>query len=116
MRDRPKFCIRDTLPDTYEDSQYLERLRQSQCSQHEPPPRWKPKPLLRLRFTDDLTAAEKIDITFGTSSITTRKEEQLLHAPESQGYVESIRTNVGTTCMQVNEKKSQLLCITSAIN
>ena len=83
---------------------------------HERPPRWDERPIKEVRFVDDLTGAEKIDITSGTSLITTRKEERTVHAPLCQKYLSNIQANTSRLGMRVNEDKTQLLCVTSSIN
>ena len=108
--------IRDTSPETSEEGIPLNELRISQRGWHERPPRWEERPLKRLRFIDDLTAAEKVDITAGIATISTRKEERVVHARGSQEYLETIKENAEETGMKVNEQKTQALCITTAIN
>ena len=65
IRLKAKACMADT---SSEESTDIDALRISQRSTHEPPPRWQEKPVKQVKFVDDLTAIEKIDIVVSSHS------------------------------------------------
>ena len=109
VRNRRKSCIRDSTDEEEDDLFY-------DASQHERPPRWVERPLKRVRFVDDLTACSKDDTTSGSRHCTTRKETRVVNAEACQGYLEQITERADATKMKVNGEKTQLLCISTAIN
>ena len=101
-----------------EDSSEEEDDNESQniTSIHEPPPRWEDLPVKPLAFIDDITSREKVDTTAGESHITTHKEVKTLHARKTQWIYDSVVENAERQGMKVNQDKTQLLCMSTAIN
>lgn len=85
-------------------------------AQHTALPRWSEDPLKGVKFIDDMTGHEKCNIALGFFTISMAKENRLLWARQSESYFQNIRTNCDLRGMKVNDLKTQLLCLTSAIN
>ena len=111
IRNKQKLCIRDTSDES--DASETEIF---EVPDHEPPPRWQPQPLKRVKFVDDPTACGKIDATPGIRHCTTKKEKWIIPATECQSYLSSISERAAESCMLVNQSKTQMLCISTAIN
>ena len=86
------------------------------AAQHMNPPRWIDKDLLEANFIDDMTGHEKCGLDFGFSGISTKKETRLLWARKLECFLNAVKENCKLRGMQVNEDKTQILCISTAIN
>ena len=68
------------------------------------------------KFIDDTSAQEKVPLITGIRHITEAKEEVHVHAWQSKRMMSTVLNNASAIGMQVNPAKTQLLCVTSAIN
>ena len=80
------------------------------------PPRWVDKPLDVRQFVDDISAGEKVAISSGVMSIGQNKQVVDIHAGKCQRFYDLVAKNAAAVGMKMNGLKTQLLCITSAIN
>ena len=80
------------------------------------PDRWAERPIKIRKFIDDTSGQEKIALRTGVRHITEEKEEVHVHAWKSEEMFNRISANAAAIGMEVNPAKTQLLCITSAIN
>ena len=111
VRQRPKACWYDSS-DTEDEWTSVHRLASLHC----PPPRWKNRPLKEVEFVDDMTAAEKVDITGGISTLSERKEKRKIWSRQGQSFFDKVKDNSIRCGMVVNDRKTQILCVTAAIN
>ena len=68
------------------------------------------------KFLDDFLAGERIPIDQGQRIIKQNKEECCLHAKESEAFFNVVAENAAKVGMRVNEDKTQILCVSSALN
>ena len=80
------------------------------------PHRWIPKPLSVKMFIDDISAFEKVALQCGVRQISQSKEEVFIHAGQCQSFFDQVSSNAMAIGMVVNPDKTQLLCVTTAIN
>ena len=67
-------------------------------------------------YIDDLNVGEELDIDSGTSTFSTRKEQRLIKAKNSEEIYNNIEVNGSEVGMIINSKKTQLLCISDSIH
>ena len=82
---------------------------------HTPPERWISHETRGVKFVDDVSAAVKCDITAAEMHISTTKEKRTIHAADCQSFFDTVKKNCQEKGMRVNDKKTQLLCISTAI-
>ena len=63
-----------------------------------------------------MTAHEKCCLELGFMSLSVNKETRLLWAAKAETFFNAVRANCAERGMQVNDAKTQILCITTAIN
>ena len=63
-----------------------------------------------------MTGLEKCDVGLSFSSFSTSKERRLIWARKAEVFFNNVRANCEAKKMQVNDLKTQLICVTSAIN
>ena len=80
------------------------------------PPRWTDVDLKEADFIDDMTRHEKCPIDMSFSAISTKKEERLIWAAKSEEFLNNVRVNCSERGMLLNDNKTQILCISTAIN
>ena len=80
------------------------------------PVRWKEAPIAIRKFIDDTSGEEKTAIQTGVKHVTAGKEEVHVHVWKSEALLMTVMQNARAIEMEVNPSKTQLLCITSAIN
>ena len=80
------------------------------------PGHWRPHPQMVWKFVDDFLAGERLFIDAATQFFTTNKQQARIHAVESQLFFESVSRNAANIGMTVNDRKTQLLCLHSAID
>ena len=68
------------------------------------------------KYVDDISAGEKICLANSTSVWSQRKEERLVRAPYCEKIHDIVAKNSRAIGMKLNSAKTQLLCITAAIN
>ena len=90
---RKKNVINDTIP--------YEMLSNSKYQEKET---WE------TGYIDDLNVGETLEITSGISHISTAKEEKEIRALGCESMYETIKTNGRKVGMQINAKKTQLIC------
>ena len=75
-------------------------------------------PLQSFKFVDDLIGIEKLSISHGYRLMTTKKQEVHLHERKCEDFFSTVASNGKEVGLSVNEKKTQLLCVstTSASN
>ena len=83
---------------------------------HTPPPRWADRPLHGVEFIDDITGHIRCDISLAFSKISTKKETRTIWAKKAEAFFENVKMNCQARGMVVNNMKTQLLCISTAIN
>ena len=79
------------------------------------PPRWTELNWSQ-KYVDDLSAGEKACIANCVSTFSQNKEERLVWSPFCQELHVIVESNCERVGMKMNTAKTQLLCITSAIN
>ena len=80
------------------------------------PPRWTKKEPWIYKYVDDITVGGKNLISHATSHISTDKERRTIHAGDLEEKFKTIREESEKIGMVVNPDKTQLLCVTEAIN
>ena len=80
------------------------------------PPRWERSQPWILKYVDDVTVGGKNLLDHATRHITTGKERRQLHAGQIENIFDEITQNSTRTGMIVNPHKTQLMCVTQAIN
>ena len=105
-----KMCWQDTDSESeYGNPEELHR-------HHTAPDRWRPDAGVGVKFIDDISAAVKCDVTGAQMFISTQKERRIIHARDCQVFFENVKNNCERRGMRVNDGKTQLLCISTAIN
>ena len=64
-------------------------------------------------YIDDANAVEKVRISGSVVNISQNKQIARVHAEKSQEIFNTVTLRANNICMRVNEKKTQLLCISS---
>ena len=77
---------------------------------------WCDKDEAVLKYVDDFIAVEKIRISDGISTFTQNKTNTNVPAIRCENFFKTVKRNAGMIGMSVNDKKTQLLCISSAIH
>ena len=80
------------------------------------PPRWKDDPLSNYEFIDDMTAHEKCNIDLSFSQFSTRKKTKLVWSKKAETFFDNVKANCDRLGMKLNDVKTQLICVTLAIN
>ena len=80
------------------------------------PERWQSKPLRAKKFIDDISAIEKTPLCAAIRTITQGKEVREIHASECESFYYRVAGNAAAIGMLINPDKTQLLCVTTAIN
>ena len=80
------------------------------------PPRWQDEPLISRQYIDDMSGAEKVATTTGIRAISQDKERVEIHAGKSEEYYKRVAANAEGVGMKMNALKTQLLCVSTAIN
>ena len=100
-----------------DDTVHEVRARQEDHEHHQGlPPRWSKTPPWIFKFVDDVTIGGKNLLEHSNRHLTTNKEQRMIHAGDLENYFDLIRRNSTDAGMLVNPHKTQLLCITNAIN
>ena len=84
-------------------------------AEHPPPNHWRPRPLMSVKFIDDLTAASKAFLPASYQIFSQNKPQRVVHAKACQSFYETVQDNAFHLGLTVNSKKTQLLCVNSAI-
>ena len=84
-------------------------------NEHPPPNHWSPRPLTTVKFIDDITAASKSYLPASYEIFSQNKPERIIHAKECQDFYNRVVNNGKILGLHVNPKKTQLVCVTSAI-
>ena len=108
---RPK-----TFLDSDTDTDNVDCGSAARSAVHEHPDRWVPVPLRSSKVINDINCREKCDITDCASTVSTYKETRLLHARALEVFLNKTRSAAANIGMRVNPEKTQLLCVTTAIN
>ena len=80
------------------------------------PEGWQEEPLGVKVYIDDMNAVEKISQENATSEISQRKRILKIHAPKLQVFLERVSERASEIGMVVNQKKTQVLCISASIH
>ena len=83
---------------------------------HGHPEGWIERPLKIRVYIDDVNSIEKISHENATSHITTNKRTLKVHSPRTEHFFERTHEKSTEIGMKVNQKKTQLLCLSAAIN
>ena len=86
------------------------------ASQRQDPARWRTEPPWVMKYVDDITTGCKSLILDGQAHISTRKEERHIHAQDLELFYDDIQRNSTKAGMKINSSKTQLLCLSQAIN
>ena len=103
------------LNDTPDDPDTL--FSQQELEEHQEFPQgWQKKPTWTYKYVDDVTVGGRNMIGHSVRHLTTSKEKRLIHAGDLQTTVENIATKSDLAGMKINPDKTQLICISPAIN
>ena len=80
------------------------------------PTGWTEKPLDTFIYIDDANAVEKLRVPGSIVHITEKKQETLVHAHKSEDLFRSVSIKAANIGMKVNQKKTQLLCVSPSLN
>ena len=80
------------------------------------PIRWTREPLTIKIYIDDMNSIEKIIQENAISHITTGKRVLKVHSPLTEKFFEEVSKKAAAIKMQVNQAKTQLLCISASIH
>ena len=78
------------------------------------PQNWIDKDLGTLKYVDDFLAHEKIALVNGYLIISETKQKRVIHAKKCEEFFDTVKTNAQRIGMTVNDKKTQLLCMSAA--
>ena len=78
------------------------------------PDRWRHTPIETLCYIDDFNCVEKVRLADCVSHITQAKRKCLVHAIQSEGLFLQVKRKSEEKNMKINEKKTQLLCVTAS--
>ena len=85
-------------------------------SEAPPPPNWSVRPLTAVKFIDDLTAACPAYLPASYQIFSQSKTQRIIHAKDCQDFYCTVTKNAEQLGLSVNAKKTQLLCVSPAIN
>ena len=71
-----------------------------------PPPSWKKIPSWRDKYVDDANVGEHHHKKDSTAFLSTERESRLIHATDCQATFNTIKTNVNTCGMKVNDRRT----------
>ena len=80
------------------------------------PARWRGDPFWFLKYIDDGLGGEALCNTNALSHITTRTEEKMIHASESEHLLKLTKPNATRIGMVLHEEKTKMLCVNVARN
>ena len=80
-----------------------------------PPTNWKSRPMATVKFIDDLTAASAAFLPASYQIFTEAKPKRVIHAKRCQDFYATVEENASKLGLSVNHKKTQLVCVNSAI-
>ena len=84
--------------------------------QQQRPSNWKHLPHSALKYVDDFIGIEKLFQGNGHFILSERKRALKIHATQSEDFFVTVKSAAEEIWMTVNEKKTQMLCITAAVN
>ena len=87
----------------------------TQC-QREDPARWTNEDPWVMKYVDDITTGSKNLIMDGQAHISTQREQRRIHAQDLENFYKDIQANSEKAGMRINAAKTQLLCLSQAIN
>ena len=102
--------ISDTESET--ESTGAERTRWAR----ECPARWEQNEPWIMKFVDDLTTGSKTLLQDGIAHITYGKEKRTIIAHDLADFYRTIESNSTTLGLKIHPEKTQLLCVSNAIN
>ena len=79
------------------------------------PVNWKRRPMITVKFIDDLTAACQAYLPSSYQIFSQNKPARILHAKGLEDFYNTVATNANKVGLSVNVKKTQLLCVSSAV-
>ena len=74
---------------------------------------WRDEPATTRCYIDDYNIVEKVRSESSVSHITTKTTIRHTHAPKTEKKVRDVRQKASDLLMRVNEKKTQILCIST---
>ena len=80
------------------------------------PENWADKDIRKCIYIDDYNCIEKVRQRDGVYHLTTRGRTTLAHATKSQSVFNNLQSEASKIGMLVNDKKTQLLCISPSTN
>ena len=80
------------------------------------PDRWQDKELEVKIYVDDLNVLEKACQENSISHISTNRRQLRVHAPKVEDFFERVFVAAAEMNMRVNQKKTQVLCMSAAVN
>ena len=81
---------------------------------HHPRPNyWKMKDLSTYKYVDDFLSCEGCWLGNGYKIYGQSKQETIIHAQQCEEMFKTVQLNARSIGMSVNERKTQLLCVTS---
>ena len=81
-----------------------------------PPPRWEHKKISVRKYIDDFSAVEKVPLQTAGAVFSTRKTEITIIPQQCQKLFKKMSHRSKDKGMRINERKTQILCISSAVN
>ena len=86
----------------------------SYLSEQREPEQWNKRPMITVKFIDDLTAASGAYLPNSYQILSENKPRRILHAKDLQNFYNTVSENAGQVGLRVNSQKTQLLCVSSA--
>ena len=80
------------------------------------PENWSDKAIKKCIYIDDYNCIEKVRQRDGVYHLTTQGRTTMAHAAKSQSVFNNLKSEASKIGMVVNDKKTQLLCISPSIN
>ena len=80
------------------------------------PENWAESPLTMLVYVDDMNCIEKVKQVNAVSEVSEKKRLLKTHATKIETFFEEVSRVADDIDMKVNQSKTQLLCISAAIN
>ena len=113
---RPGYVRRiETFSTSSSDTDSSEQ--QKMCDMYLKRPRhWSDVPLRMWKYVDDFLAGERLSIDVTEFFFSTNKQKILIHVAGSERFFKSVAENATSIGMRVNESKTQLSCLSTAID